>query len=303
MIPITNDHPPEFVDAGNAHKYQVGYTGERYDIDDNKVIVSMTVTHQDAIDAINSGKLELSLGYAVHLKPEKGEYEGEHYDAVQLGPRYNHLALVKRGRAGSEARMRFDGACELVPLKKINKESDHNNLNKDKQEIEVMTKEDTNRIDTLMSENEELKVKFKNLQAKLDKAEMELENEKALKTDSMIEARVRDKARLIAKAASFLGGMDDLFKKTDREIMEAVINSNRSDAIDLKDRSDDYVRGVFESSITQVVPREHMDAKGEIAEMMRRLRNKDGHSEDISAKLQLSKLMKDSFYNSQHGGK
>jgi len=26
MIPITIDHPPEFVNASNAHKYQVGYT-------------------------------------------------------------------------------------------------------------------------------------------------------------------------------------------------------------------------------------------------------------------------------------
>jgi len=113
-IPITNDHPPEFVDSSNVHKYQVGHTGETYDVDNDQIIVSMTVTHQDAIDAIEAGKLELSMGYMVDLKPENGDFKGQHYDARQLAPKYNHLAIVKRGRAGSAARMRIDNESEMV---------------------------------------------------------------------------------------------------------------------------------------------------------------------------------------------
>lgn len=274
MIPITNDHPPEFVDASNAHKYQVGYTGEHYDIDNDKVIVSMTITHQDAIDAILAGKLELSLGYTVNLKPEQGQYEGENYDAVQLDPNYNHLALVLRGRAGSIARLRFDGAYELVESKHEEAFKQDVFINNTK-EFE-MTKENTDRIDTLMSENKQLELRVKNLQLKLDTAESELAKEKALKTDAIIEAKVMDRAELIAKATPFLGQIENLFKKTDREIMEGVINHGRTDnAIDLKERSDDYIKGVFETTVN-IVPRQHMDAKGEIAETMKRLRNFDG---------------------------
>lgn len=277
MIPITNDHPPEFIDSINVNKYQVGYTGERYDIDDDKVIVSMTVTHQDAIDAITAGKLELSLGYAVQLKPEQGEYKGENYDAVQLGPRYNHLALVKRGRAGSVARMRFDNAYELIesePGETINQDNFINQTSEF--EMTKETIETLKRIDTLSLENEQLITKLSSLQSKLDCLESELIQEKALKADAIIEAKVMDRASLIIKAAPFLGEAEELLKKTDREIMEATINANRKDAIDLSGRSDDYIKGVFEASIA-IVPREHMDAKGEMAEVMKRRRNDAGN--------------------------
>lgn len=280
MIPITNDHPPEFVDASNAHKYQVGYTGERYDIDEDKVIVSMTVTHLDAIEAIKSGKLELSLGYGVNLKLEKGEYEGEKYDAVQLEPRYNHLALVQRGRAGSVARMRFDNVSELA-WSEPNEESKQDDFNNKENEFE-MTKENNDqsdnhvnrRIDALTLENEQLVTKLRNLQGRLDEAESELEKEKALKADSIIEARVMDRACLIAKATPFLKETEGLFKKTDREIMETTINVVRGDDVDFKERSDDYVNGVFET-LTATQQREHMDANGDVARVMRSFRNND----------------------------
>jgi hypothetical protein len=276
MIPITNDHPPEFVDASNAHKYQVGYTGERYDIDEDKVIVSMTVTHLDAIEAIKRGKLELSLGYGVNLKLEKGEYEGENYDAVQLEPKYNHLALVQRGRAGSVARMRFDNACELIEseLSETNKQEDFNNKTNELEMTKETNNRSDNRIDALTLENEQLMTKLKSLQGRLDEAESELEKEKALKADSIIEARVIDRACLIAKATPFLKDTESLFKKTDREIMETTINTLRGDAICFTERADDYVKGVFET-LTAVPPREHMDPRGEVVQVIRSLRNND----------------------------
>jgi hypothetical protein len=60
MIPVTANHPPEFVDSSNAAKYQVGYTGERYYIIDDKIITSITVTHKDVIEQIlNSNSREI----------------------------------------------------------------------------------------------------------------------------------------------------------------------------------------------------------------------------------------------------
>jgi hypothetical protein len=44
MIPITNDHPPEFLNANNIAQYQVGYTGETYDVVNDQIILTMTIT-------------------------------------------------------------------------------------------------------------------------------------------------------------------------------------------------------------------------------------------------------------------
>jgi hypothetical protein len=271
MIPVTNDHPPEFIDASNAHQYQVGQTGERYDVDNDEIIVSMTVTHQDAIDAIEAGKLELSMGYTVDLKQEHGDYEGIKYDARQLAPKYNHLAIVKKGRAGTCARLRFDNSCELVESVELQNQ-EFINLNRDKDNM----KEDSGIIiDALNADKSKLETKLAGMQSRLDLLEeegslarKELETERALKTDAILEAKVMDRVDLIIKAKPFIGDLEGVYKKTDREIMEEVINSLRSDSMDFKDLSDDYVRGVFETSI--IPPREHMDKDGKVYAVMSR---------------------------------
>lgn len=296
MIPITNDHPPEFVDASNVHKYQVGQTGETYDIDNDQIIVSMTITHQDAIDAIESGKVELSMGYLVDLKSENGQFKGEHYDARQLEPRYNHLAIVERGRAGSVARLRFDNASELVQaqtrdIKQLI------NLNKDD-----MNKDNTSRIDALNSENEQLSAKLTHLQLRLDLAEeatvlakKELEEERALKIDTIIASKVMDRVELITKATPFIGDqVEDISHKTDREIMEVVINSLRADTTNFKERSDDYVRGVFETAIN-TPSTEHMDKNRTVFNVTNRMNNDKAIRSD--AHNAIAENIKKTFFN------
>lgn len=55
---------------------------------------------------------ELSCGYTLDLDMTEGVTpEGEHYDAIQRNIRYNHLAVVARGRAGV-ARLNMDGDQE-----------------------------------------------------------------------------------------------------------------------------------------------------------------------------------------------
>lgn len=256
MIPITNNHPPEFVSSTNSHKYQVGYTGEHYDVVDDKVIVSMTVTHQDAIDAILDGKLELSMGYDVSLKEESGTYNSEKYDFKQISPRYNHLAIVEKGRAGSEARFRFDNACEQI-------ESDSNlnvNNNGNKNMSEDKNTIDSSKLDAAIAKNDTLKAEHDLLQEKLDKAleridlrekaydklSREYDAEKAKKADDIIDKKVMDRVELFLNAAPFLKDIESYMKHTDREIMEAAMNAARSDSMDFSDRTDEHVQGMFE---------------------------------------------------------
>lgn len=58
---------------------------------------------------IDRGNKEISLGYTLDIDETPGDFNGQHYDAIQRNIRVNHMALVKRGRAGN-ARLNLDAA-------------------------------------------------------------------------------------------------------------------------------------------------------------------------------------------------
>ncbi len=114
LVPLTNNHPSEMLDKFNTRKYQVGtITGLR--ADDEFVAASVQVTDAESIDAIESGKRALSCGYNCDLEFSAGVtsgipgiVDGLKYDAVQKNIRGNHVAIVSKGRAGSDAALRLD---------------------------------------------------------------------------------------------------------------------------------------------------------------------------------------------------
>lgn len=104
--PVTNDHPPEAVSARNWKTHSVGMTGDEIARDGTFVRVPMVVMDQAAIDDVEAGKVELSMGYACDLDWTAGTTpEGEAYDAIQTNIRGNHLAIVAAGRAGPQCRI------------------------------------------------------------------------------------------------------------------------------------------------------------------------------------------------------
>ena len=310
MIPITNNHPPEFVNSANAHQYQVGYTGEHYDVMDDKVIVSMTVTHQDAIDAILDGKLELSLGYDVSLEPEKGTYKSEKYDFKQIAPKYNHLAIVERGRAGSEARFRFDSAYEQVES-----DTDNNKLSK---QVDKMTEEKNNtdtdsRLDAAIARNDVLVSEKKVLQEKLDRAleknelrekaftalSKKYDEEVAIKASDIIDKRVMDRVELFLNAAPFLKDVESYMKHSDREIMEAAMTEARGDSVDYSDKSDDHVKGMFDLFVGSNSRRSDsrtMDKVFSVLKQRNDMNNNGGSMHDV-----IASRAKEEWYKKQYG--
>jgi hypothetical protein len=104
--PVTNDHPPEAVSAKNWKTHSVGMTGDEIARDGTFVRVPMVVMDQAAIEDVEAGKRELSMGYACDLDWTAGTTpEGEAYDAIQTNIRGNHLAIVAAGRAGHQCRI------------------------------------------------------------------------------------------------------------------------------------------------------------------------------------------------------
>lgn len=110
-IPITDDHPPMPLDTENTRHYSVGHTREKVEQMGDYIMVGMTITNGDTIrKVVNDGKRELSCGYLCDVEMTPGEWNGQPYDAIQRNIRHNHLAIVDRGRAGPEAKIKLDQA-------------------------------------------------------------------------------------------------------------------------------------------------------------------------------------------------
>lgn len=108
--PLTDDHPDVKVDPKNVKDLGVGSVGTEITHDDQCVYAPLTFLREDAIRAIENRKRALSCGYTCELDFTSGVKWGMRYDCIQRKIRYNHVALVDRGRAGDDAVLRMDGA-------------------------------------------------------------------------------------------------------------------------------------------------------------------------------------------------
>jgi len=98
---VTIEHPETFVNSQNFKSSSVGLVTAAAR-DGDFVLVDMIVKDQSAIDAIHSGKVELSAGYECRYEPAP---EGSSYDFVQRDIRVNHLAITNSARGGSQVRL------------------------------------------------------------------------------------------------------------------------------------------------------------------------------------------------------
>jgi len=121
--PFTDGHPVQGrVTAKNARQLQRGMVISNPEVDGNLVRADILVTDQGSIDKIMREKnpvRAISCGYDIDLVKKDGEFEGERFDHEQTKIIYNHVALVPRGRAGPEARLRVDaddGAVEDIDI-------------------------------------------------------------------------------------------------------------------------------------------------------------------------------------------
>lgn len=122
--PITLGHP-ERVTADNWKDLAKGEVSTEAEWDGNKIKLPLIVKDAEAIAAIESGTRELSAGYTCALEFTDGVTpEGEAYDAIQRNIRINHLAIVPKGRAGSECRIGDADKWGAAPIIVSDKEED-----------------------------------------------------------------------------------------------------------------------------------------------------------------------------------
>ena len=107
LLPWVDEHSgllgPEELNALPAEEKGIGgTTGERVEFDkkNNTLYINVKCYSEAQRDLIDSGKIELSLGYRCRYIWKAGVWNGEHYDAIQCQLRGNHLATVTEGRMG-----------------------------------------------------------------------------------------------------------------------------------------------------------------------------------------------------------
>ena len=102
-IAVTNNHPPEFLNSKNHKTYSIGIVLSDVLADEKHVQGTIKVTDYDAVNEIKAGKVDISAGYHSNVTFEEGVTpDGENYQAIQRDIIGNHVAVVMRGRAGSE---------------------------------------------------------------------------------------------------------------------------------------------------------------------------------------------------------
>lgn len=101
-VPVTIGHPPENVNADNWSQYAVGEVGDTVARDGEWIVVHPMIKDAKAIEAAQTTHKEISMGYNANIVKAR---DGIDADFEMTDIRMNHLALVPRGRAGSQARI------------------------------------------------------------------------------------------------------------------------------------------------------------------------------------------------------
>ena len=101
-LPLLMGHHYESAEEPQK-EYRVGSIGTGCHWEPPYIVGALTVTDQEAIDAIENGTAkELSCSYAYDPDFAAGEHEGIAYDFIMRNIRGNHVALVDSGRAGPD---------------------------------------------------------------------------------------------------------------------------------------------------------------------------------------------------------
>ena len=279
--PITDDHPQEAVNVTNTNRYMKGFTANNAHVDGDKLKVDMTITDGALIKEIQGGKQELSIGFQTDVVPVKGEFKGMAYDSAQKNIQINHVAVVKRGRAGHSVRLTGDSAEMLIDDSQEKGTSmETTKIRLDGADVTVATndadtilkldadnKANNSKIAKLNAQIKELEAERDKLkggadankksldeaQAKADSLEKELADAKKKFEGDALDKAITERMDLINEVKPFVGDSFEFTGKSPKEMkVEAIKSVN--DSIDLDDKSDDYINAYFDSIVANSKP-------------------------------------------------
>ena len=277
-VPLTNRHPTELLNSKNTKQYAVGFTSDKVQQNDIFLETIATITDQDLIDEIEQGGLrEVSCGYECELEEAPGEFDGQAYDVIQRNIKYNHLAVVDKGRAGPQVRLKLDSSDAILE-NQCNNDKIENDQNKNqkvkggKTMTKVMvngveyeaseplagaivaalekaktemagaekTAEDAKAMaDTMKSEKEKMEAKADALEKEVKELKEQKMDEKTILARVVARRKVEDLARKVLPETTKFDEMTDLQLKT--EVLKTTCPEVKLDG-----KSEVYVEARFD---------------------------------------------------------
>lgn len=267
--PVTIGHPG-LVRADNISAVKpIGTVLSEGKQDGNNIRADIVIYNLDTKDR------ELSCGYTVDLDETPGVFDGIAYSAIQRNVKYNHLAIVKKGRAGEEARLNMDSMDQIYEEEKEPEQMEklkldngiaydaspevivaYNQLKVDNADLTKKVTETKTAAEIAakkaQAEMDAKDAKCDTLKAQVDKNAGDLEKVKKDAADS-IQAAVTARIEMLKVADKFK--LDKADELSDKDIKLAVIKTVRGDGMDLTGKSDDYIQASFdmckEDSVTR----------------------------------------------------
>lgn len=238
---VTIEHPNEMVSADNYNSTSAGVVRGEATQDGDFVLANMIIKSKDAIDAVESGKVQLSAGYTALYDDTPGiTPEGEPYDFVQRDIKINHVALVDRARAGAQARL-YDNQGERAMKHKIILDSGSAIEIEDSTTATLVN----DSIARLKQAVKDMGTKAEKKQAEADMMKEELDMEKEKSSEDSMSKRIEliTKAKDAAiKVAGKTFACDSINIPTIQRAALAMVR----DSIDWADKSDVYVQAAFD---------------------------------------------------------
>jgi uncharacterized protein len=257
LKPITNKHPDEvLLDACSVKRRKVGSVGENIKRDGDHLVVSLVITDDDAVKAVEDGRQELSPGYRSRVLIQAGEYDGQKYDGIQISRKYNHLAICDSARGGKTLRLNLDSieldkvdGFEVTGKKEKTMEIIVRGVKYDAPaEVVVFANEQSAKVDSLTNDLNAAKSEKEKLQGRLDSTEAKVVELQKIDNKEVINKGVKDRIDLILVAKEHLGEDAKIDEMSNLDIKKAVVKKVLP-KLDLEGKTDERIEASFEAAV------------------------------------------------------
>ena len=265
--PITQLHHGLVTSANYFNSHPVGTVISDGRQDGNNIRADVVIYSLDTEDR------ELSCGYQAELEETPGVTpEGEHYDAIQRNIRYNHLAIVPRGRAGN-ARLNMDGnqSIEEVETMSTKIKMDNGIEYEVPAEVKVAYDAMVEKADATKKDLDAMTAKFDSATAEIEKLKADAEKQEAdfkAKFDEAVKTTIE--LRSIAQKH----GIEKADEMSNDEIKKAVV-AKVHPKLNLDGKSAEYIAVAFDLAKDTDV--QHEDA---MAKQRKAMGGTETHHED-----------------------
>ena len=253
-VDVTVQHPNDMVTSETFDSVSVGHVTSEGRREGDWVICDLIVKSKDAINSIESGLCEVSMGYEMELQPKQGVTDsGDEYEFVQSALRMNHIALVTSARAGGQARIFDEGKVSNMPKvklldgKTVTLEDDNTATLIQQSFDSLMDKLDTaeNKIVALTKDSEKFETALQMADEEKEELKDKFEKEKEKSNDSAVEARAAALVDARAKAKLIAGDSFSCNATSVIDVQRAALTDSYS-TIDWSDKSADVIGFAFD---------------------------------------------------------